>query len=113
MGPEESSDLSSSESIDDFSDLWLTRPFKENQLWFLKPDEVPVEAVETAPDGETGLTTLETGSGGDEQAIININNVVIKVHLTRSFNILLRNWSSHKPMVFCFKFQIRDSFYAN
>jgi hypothetical protein len=37
-----------------------------------------MDAVEAIQDGDGG-TTLDTGSSGDEQAIININNLVIKV----------------------------------
>jgi hypothetical protein len=33
MGNDEANDSSASESIEDFSDLWLTKPFKENQFW--------------------------------------------------------------------------------
>ena len=80
LGSDEPNDSSASESVEDFSDLWLTKPFKENQFWFLRPEET-VEAVEVAPDGGNGPTTLESGSNGDEQAIININNLVVKVRV--------------------------------
>ena len=78
MATDESSELSSSEAVEDFSDLWLTKPFKESNFWFMKADD-PLEASEMAPNGETGLTTLGSSIGGDEQAIININNLVVKV----------------------------------
>ena len=80
LGSDEPNDSSASESVEDFSDLWLTKPFKENQFWFLRPEET-VEAVEVAPDGGNGPATLESGSNGDEQAIININNLVVKVRV--------------------------------
>ena len=78
LGNEDASESSSSETIEDFSDLWLTKPLRENQFWFLKADD-PLEATEVAPDGETGLTTLGSHAGSDEQAIIKINNLVVKV----------------------------------
>jgi hypothetical protein len=79
MAAEETSEISSSESIEDYSDLWLTKPFKENQFWFMKADDT-LEATEVVPDGPEGaLTTLGSTFGGDEQAVININNLVIKV----------------------------------
>ena len=79
MAAEETSEMSSSESIEDYSDLWLTKPFKENQFWFMKADDT-LEAAEVVTDGpEAALTTLGSTFGGDEQAVININNLVIKV----------------------------------
>jgi len=81
MAAEETSEMSSIESIEDHSDLWLTKPFKENQFWFMKPDDT-LEATEIAPDGPEGaLTTLGSTFSGDEQAVININNLVIKVRI--------------------------------
>ena len=75
LGSEDANISTSSEAIEDYSDLWLTKPFKENQFWFFKPEET-IEAVEVAPDGPA---TIEYGAGGDEQAIITINNLVVKV----------------------------------
>ncbi len=45
----------------------------------MKADDT-LEATEVVPDGPEGaLTTLGSTFGGDEQAVININNLVIKV----------------------------------
>ena len=87
LGNDEASESSTSEAIEDFSDLWLTKPWTENQFWFLKADD-PLEATEVAPDGDTGMTTLGSHSGADEQAIIKINNLVVKVNLCFSFFVL-------------------------
>jgi vacuolar protein sorting-associated protein 13A/C len=86
----------------DLSKLWAVKPFKEEEFWFLKPDE--------SEDAFDALNTYSS-SGSivvDEQAIININNLVVRVEagvgnntiplilLESSFNCDVRNWSSSR-----------------
>jgi len=56
----------------------------------MKPDDT-LEATEIAPDGPEGaLTTLGSTFSGDEQAVININNLVIKVRIPWGLGIQIR-----------------------
>ena len=75
----ELNDSATSDSVEDFSDLWHTKPFSESQFWFFKADET-VEAVEVVPDSQS-LATQDHIMSGDEQAIVSINNLVIKVQI--------------------------------
>ena len=86
----------------DLSALWDAKPFKEDDFWFLRPDE-SLEAIDA-------LNTLSSVQSqiADEQAIININNLVVCVEsgvgnntiplilLESSFNCDVRNWSTSR-----------------
>ena len=91
-----------SEADGDLSALWDAKPFKEDDFWFLRPDE-SLEAIDA-------LNTLSSAQSqiADEQAIVNINNLVVCVEsgvgnntiplilLESSFNCDVRNWSSSR-----------------
>ena len=86
----------------DLSALWDAKTFEEDDFWFLRPDE-SMEAIDA-------LNTLSSAQSqfADEQAIVNINNLVVCVEsgvgnntiplilLESSFNCDVRNWSGSR-----------------
>ncbi len=87
---------------EDHSTLWEVKSFRDEHFWFLKPDD-PIDAVEELNSLSSTQSLIE-----DEQASVNINNLVIKVEsglgnntvplilLESSFNCDVRNWSSQR-----------------
>ena len=88
--------------VANFANLWETKAVKEDDFWFLKPDE-SIDALDLLGASEKNDIVQV-----DEQAIVNINNFVIKIEsglgnntiplllLESSFNCDVRNWSSPK-----------------
>ncbi len=105
MGTEDVSETAITDHDEDHSQLWVTKPYDASKLWFLKGDDAPeaVEAIDTLSN-----STLTSAASGDEQAFININNLVIKVEsgignntiplllLESSVNCSFRDWSSKR-----------------
>ena len=85
---------------EDHSGLWKTSRFDDEDFWFLRPDADTVEAVE-----DMNTLSSQLGVAEDQQAIININNLVVKIEsgvgnntiplllLESTFNCDVRNWS--------------------
>lgn len=102
MGQKEKVEKKDVAKTEDLSKLWRTKPFKEDEFWFLKPDQAQ-DALELSSSASSSHGVLL-----DEQAILNINNLVIKVEsgvgnntiplvlLESKFNCDIRNWSSPK-----------------
>ncbi|TRY69082.1 hypothetical protein TCAL_09656 [Tigriopus californicus] len=102
MGQKERMEKKDVAKTEDLTELWRTKPFEHENFWFLKPDQAQ-DALELS-------SSISSGQGVflDEQAILNINNLVIKVEsgagnntiplvlLESSFNCDIKNWSSSK-----------------
>ncbi len=94
----------SSLAYDSHGGLWKPRHFEDDEFWFLKAEE-SVEAVEALDSLSSGAGGFGAGPSEDEQAIININNLVVKLEsgvgnntipmllLESSFSCDVRNWS--------------------
>ena len=87
---------------EDWSTLWQIREFQDDEFWFLRPDD-SVDALDT-------LTSFGSTQSlaADEQAMININNLVVKMEsgvgnntiplilLESSLSCDIRNWSTSR-----------------
>ena len=72
------SDLNEGSSIDeDLNDIWKPKRYDSKKFWFLKQSEDVPEGTEATE--QNTLSSATTKSEMDQQAILMINNVIIKI----------------------------------
>ena len=89
----------------DHTDLWKIRRYEYDEFWYLKPDETSVEALEDMTSYDF-TSPRSRQPDEDEQAIIKIGNLVVKIEsglgnntiplllMESSLSCDARNWSS-------------------
>ena len=100
MGTQENAKKNSIDKGDEYEDLWATKRFENEEFWFLKPEETK-EAIDVVNSLNSNAAILQ-----DQQAILRINNLVIKIEsglgnntiplllLESTFECDLKNWAS-------------------